>query len=398
MLMSTQPTINPLTSRIKQISRLRCDQHLTWSSIARKLISEEVDAPPYYRNPEEVEDPRLVRNYGRAARRLFDQVCKMGYEVPPPAGTTFRSAESTTRSTHIPPSLGARLQELQTEAEATPDSYEQAQLKIRIRSERQRLTNLRRRAAERVRSGRPFLDGAEAAAHLPPLVHMEGAMRVERPYPPLSDRELLGGARYDALIAERVAEARAKPGATQRDLYLAANPHEIPLPDDLRSKSTDEIWQPAAANSDELLETKLFLGVATTVLVAATNTWKLGRGRPPAGAPTLKDVAIELLNRVSNGHLPGPGETLQGHIGGLDWEDAAQNLINRVRWVRRKYGFNKALDADTKNRLQHFNKALVGGVPNKPSDPDPVRATQIWLDGVWQGVWDFYEEHPTYRL
>lgn len=388
----------PLQPKAREISRMRCDQHLTWPSIARKLLSDEVDAPPHYREAGDLDDPQLIHNYARAACRLFGQACQMGYETPPPAGTAFHSAESTDRSTHVPASLADRLRELQTEADATSDTHEREQLEVRVRSERQRLTNLRRRAADRVRYGRPFLDGAEAAAHLPPLVHMEGAMRVERPYPPLSDRELLGGARYDVLIAERVAEARAKPGATQRDLYLAANPHEIPLPDDLRPKSTDEMWQPVAATSDDLLETKLFLGVATTVLVSATNTWSLGRGRPPAGTPRLKDVATELLRLSSNGDLRGPGEALRDHLGGVDPEEAAANLINRARWVRRKYGFNKGLDADTKNRLQHFNKALVGGVPPRPTESGEVRSAQIWLGGIWQGVWDFYESHPTYRL
>lgn len=374
---------------IKLIIRLRVDKRLNWKSIALAVLGELYPGEDY--------ETEQITNVGRSAKRLFEEVCLMGFATPPPDDTAFHDSASPNRTSYTPPEFLDRLRELEAQADECEEDMREF-LDTRIRSEKQLLTNLRAKASARVRHGRPFLDGEEASANLPPLFHYEGATKVKRPYPPVSDRDLLGGTRYDFLIAERVAEVEQNPDATFSDKYFAENPHELPLQPKGQVNYQMQLVPPDA-EPNEILEAFRFTNVLVTTLLAASVSWEMKRGRRPAEVPSLEDIALALVAKVSSEQPPAHfSAAFCNYVSSLDQQTVVEFLLGRVKWFRKKYGFSAPLSPLVKQRLLNLEKVLPNVYP-KTERGSAKESAEAWLGGpALKEISDFYHENLKFRL
>tara|TARA_R110000772_G_scaffold7287_1_gene24960 strand:- start:2626 stop:3756 length:1131 start_codon:yes stop_codon:yes gene_type:complete len=375
-------------------------------AVAHQLILGEINQHPYNRQEDIADHPDyhgLKHNYARSLKLHYARVVRYGYVTPLPAGTVYHSTVDNGGRVLEMSLLNGRLKELELEAsDAAP--FEETRLKSRVTSERKRLYGMRTAAAERVRHGRPWHDSHEASRYgKPRKVWTPEAGWTQKPYPPLSDAELLGHAEYTKLIAERVTEARRAPNATTRDIYLAENPHMLPLAPETKLHQGKSKLMPTEGCSETLSNCDLGIRVMNAALLSATVTWGLKAGKRPAHVPTSLQLAESMLDLVIHNEVD-VDSTLGDHLKTLERGYAVELLRDRVAYYRRKYGFSQTLNAERKQRLQHFQKMMPTLLPPTPPNASLPLAAQAqwgaetWLKQAWPFLKTFFETHPTYQL
>ena len=398
-----------LKPHTREIIRLRCEDLLCWRAIARHLLQGEVASGA--REPDDLADPvkslLLVESYRRACVRLFNGACQMGFASAPPAGTVFRDSPSTPG---LPSNTDAltRLRRLVAEvdrAESDPEADDQTRkwARGRVRSERLRLQHMLRRAADRVRSGRPFATATEARRFGKASLLWESGGYVPSPYPAVSDRELLGDDRYQELIAQRVDEVRRTPGFTERDLFFAEHPEMLPIPGGARQEDFWDGGSPDPKIRGYLLDAKRALVVLGLL---ASVTYDLKRGRVGLHALTLRDIVGGVLD-----HAAGPELTNHPMFRAL-WERAAQCrdfhlhqwLANAIRNYRDRLGFARPLDPSRVARLRRFmelHAQIETQAPKIPLDSaelTPESAYRAWLVTAWPPLEAFFQRNPSFTV
>ena len=207
---------------------------MTWAAIAKALINREIATGTRPADCWNTLDPaQLSLNYSRAAHKLFDQACLMGFATPPDDTVSFGNGTGSKVTLH--PDAEEKLRELthliqkEEAAVGALDATYIATLKKATRSERERLRQLVSSTEKRVRYGRPYMTRKEAEQSRPSRdVWSWSKQRNEkRAHPAITDRELLGSERYEELIAERVAEVKSRKH-TELELFHAENPGKLP--------------------------------------------------------------------------------------------------------------------------------------------------------------------------
>jgi hypothetical protein len=395
-----------LKTQIKEIARLRSEELLCWRAVGLKLIEMEVKTG--HRSPDDLRDTsrlaRLVHGYSRSCARLYDTCCVMGLFTPPPAGTRYRDTED---STPLPksPTLLARLGAMSAaseQAELDPEVGEDGRQwhRTRLRSERRRLQNMVRRAEQRVRHGRPFVTGVEAKTCGNPgwVWDWETRGYVKSPYPAISDRELLGDARYNELIAERVKETMADPKHTEADLFRARNPELLPLP---KARRIEDFWWDASLAPGDVAVLQEAKRALLTLGLLSTVVYERKPGRVAIGSMSLDQMVSEIVDWMF-GHPDAIFVVVRERHEQARNHSLTRWLRDAVRNSRERIGFSKPLHDIRKARLVRFmelHAEVTSAVPCVPLDGEKPsgEAYHEWLESMWPTLLHYLREHPDFN-